>query len=362
MTCFASVFLMAIVRYFGHRRDEFKYYLLVAIITSIPLNFICSFRYDVGEDYQEYVRYFNLITRDFVTHNPNNMYYDLMQYDKTVGRVEFLYYGINKLIGVLGGEYYWLFVVCSSLFFIFTYLAILRDSPSPEQSVYFLVSMSYCFIFMNGMRQMIGCAILLFSLRYVEERKILPFLLCVVAACGFHMTSVVFLLVYFLGRVTFKPIYTVLITVVVFALSSVLGNVLTKLVSMTYYGRYIGSEHDSSELGLVVLSINIVIFVLATIFYDKNDIRYKIYYNMQVFALYATALTGNVVLISRLRWTFGFPSIILLPLIFSKIRNSHIRLVTNVFAIALYFAYCTYRTVKFNSNSVLPYQTIFSFF
>lgn len=360
LTCAASVMMTGFVLRVKHKKDGFMYYLLLAIFASLALNIICSIRYNVGEDYLEYLRYFKLISDGYTPETSGSLYFDLVSNGRTIGRLEFLYYGLNKVIAVLGGDYPWLFAICSSIFHIFIFLEIFRDSPYPKQSVYFIVAMSYYFIFMNGMRQMMGCAILLFSLRFVEEKKFIPFLCCVIAACGFHMTCLPFIIVFFVGRYEFKPRYVIIITVVLFAISQLLGDLFTRILYYTPYARYIGSDHDSTQQGFIVLAINILLVVLGALFYDKEDERYRIYFNLQVIAMWVAVLTGKVVLISRVRWMFGLPSIILLPLVFSKIENTQVKKLISWSVIGLYFIYCTYRIAVLNSNTVLPYQTIFS--
>lgn len=362
LACAGSVLMTGMVLRVKHKKEDFKYYLLLALFASLPLNIVCSIRYNVGEDYLEYARYFNLIANGNSIGNNTSLYYDLISNGRTIGRLEFLYYGLNKIIAVLGGDSRWLFALSSTLFLIFIYLEIFRDSPSPKLSTYFIVAMSYYFIFMNGMRQMIGCAILLFSLRYVENRRLVPFLICVVAACGFHMTCLPFIIVYFVGTVDFKPRYVVITTIVLFLISQFLGGILTRILYFTPYARYIGSDHDSSQQGFIVLAINILLVVLGALFNDKEDTRYKIYFNLQVLAMWVAVLTGKVVLISRLRWMFGLPSIILLPMIFEKIEDIKVKRLVVWSVVTLYFVYCTYRIAILNSNTVLPYQTIFSQF
>jgi hypothetical protein len=360
LTCFASVHTTDFGMRVKHNNKNFNYYLFLSLFASLPLNIVASIRYNVGEDYLEYVRYFDLIASGYNADASSIVYFDLVSNGRVIAKLEYVYYGLNKALVALGGDYRWLFAVCSTLFLLFVFLEIFRDSPYPKQSVYFIVAMSYYFIFMNAMRQMIGCAILLFSLRYVENRKFFPFLCCVIVACGFHITCIVFVIVYFIGKIDFKPKCVFATTVVLFVTSHFFGGLLTKILYLTPYARYIGSGHDSTQQGYIVLAINILLVVLGAIFYDKGDKRFRIYFNLQVIAMWVSVLTGKVVLISRLRWMFGLPSIILLPLIFSKIKDMKLKRFISWSALILYFVYCTYKIAVLNANTVLPYQTIFS--
>ena len=104
--------------------------------------------------------------------------------------------------------------------------------------------------------------------------------------------------------------------------------------------------------------MNLAIFLLASAYYTK-DKKYVQYYNLQVIALWIAALTGKVVLISRIRWMFGLPGIILVPMILQNIKKRD-RLLIGTIIVVLYFVYASYTIGVKNGNNVLPYQTIFS--
>ncbi len=360
IACIASVYLAAAVLQVNHERDDIRYYVTLAFCASLPLNFICSIRYNVGKDYLSYKAYFNLIANGSTVYSPGSIYVDIMANGRSIAQIEPLYFLINKVIALLGGDYRWLFAVTSTIFLVMVFLEIYRASPSPPQSVFLLVAMSSYFFFMNGMRQMIGCSILMYSLRYIEEQRLRPFILCVLVACGFHMSCFPFLVVYFVGTIDFKPKNIILMTGSMFVFASLLGSALSKVMMMTDYGRYIGSDFDKGQQGIIVLVINGLLVALGLLYYDEEDVRFRLYLNLQMVTLWITILTGHVALIDRLRWMFGLPGIVLLPIIFSKIEDVPTRRFITCCVIGAFFVYCSYRILVFNANNVLPYRTIFS--
>ena len=105
--------------------------------------------------------------------------------------------------------------------------------------------------------------------------------------------------------------------------------------------------------------MNILLVFFATFFYQRENLKFKIYYNLQVVALWASALTGKIVLIDRYRMVFGLASIILVPMTLNGIENKNTRIICSAAVVTLYFAYAMYTVGIQNSNMVLPYQTIF---
>ena len=102
------------------------------------------------------------------------------------------------------------------------------------------------------------------------------------------------------------------------------------------------------------------IVAFATVFYQKNNTKYQVYYNMQVIAFWVTIMTGKVVLIERFRMSFGLSSVIFIPMILNGIKNRKTRRICGGAIGILYFLYVTYTIGVLNGNSVLPYRTIFT--
>ena len=208
---------------------------------------------------------------------------------------------------------------------------------------------------------MIGAAFLLVSIPYIEKRKFIPFFLLVLIASGFHTTCIVFLAVYFLVYMDLSPGLLEVITFAIFAFGQFFANIANSILSgMDYYSTYLESTYAQKGQGYVVLAMNILLVLFATFFYQRENPKFKIYYNLQVVALWASALTGKIVLIDRYRMVFGLASIILVPMTLNGIGNKSTRIICSAAVVVLYFVYAMYTVGVQNSNTVLPYQTIFS--
>lgn len=313
--------------------------------SSLPLLLISALRYDVGHDYlPTYVGYFTLVKNNMV--NDNN-------------RLEWLWHLINKALTAVNADYMWLFAIAAVIFFVAIYAEIFRDSPYPALSVFLLVGMGYLFVSFNAVRQMVGCAILLFSVRYIDERKFWKFLLCVVAAGGFHNSCYLFAVAYWIGRIKIKPVMAFILTAAVVVLMELITQLVLFLIRQTDYSIYIASIFDTGETAYVMLAINFILLVFASLLY-RDEPLYRIYYNFQLLSLWLTLYSGQVVLILRILWVFGPPSIILIPMAIKKLEDRNNRRIIMAALVLLYFLYTLYTVGIQNSNSVLPYQTIFA--
>ena len=329
-----------------HRKENAWYYIKLSFFAALPFIIIASIRYDVGQDYlYTYVPYFERVKAGRVT-----------------SALEPLYHLINWIVVKCGEDYPWVFAISAVIFFTLVYRQFFKDSPNVYFSIFLLVGTTYLFIFFNAMRQLIGCSVLLLSLRYARERKLLPFLLVVATAACFHKSCLVFIPFYFFCNVNLKPMTVAVMTLGVLAGSVLLGRLINAIVMYTQYAVYVDSRFDSGEQGYIVLLINLGILVFATVFSSNNE-KFRQYYNLQVIATWIAILSGEVVLMSRLRWMFGLPCCILIPLALRNVKKGRrglSRLLAGAVIAALYLVYVSYTIGIQNGNNVLPYQTIFS--
>ena len=341
--CLASIAFTWFATHVKHDKEGISYWLLVTFVSAFPLIFISAIRLDVGADYIPYYKYYLGILNG-----------------AGQSRYEFLYYTANELIACFRLSAPWLFGFTAVLFLMPVYKRIISDSPYRYMSIFLLLGMTYFFYFLNGTRQMIGAAFLLLSIPYIEKRKFIPFLILVLIATGFHTTCIIFLAVYFLVYMDLKPKWLAVITLAVFVFDQFLANIANSILSgMDYYSTYLESTFAQRGQGYVVLAMNILLVAFATFFYQRENPKFKIYYNLQVVALWASALTGKIVLIDRYRMVFGLASIILVPLTLNGIKNKNTRVICSVAVVTLYFVYAMYTVGVQNGNMVLPYQTIF---
>lgn len=344
--CLASIAFTWFATHIKHDvdREGIKYWLLVTFFSALPLIYIAAIRYNVGADYAAYHRYYLEILRG-----------------ADQGRYEVLYYLVNKIVSFFHLSAPWLFGCTAALFLMPVYKRIIKDSPYPYMSIFLLLGMTYYFYFLNGTRQMIGAAFLLLSIPFIERKKIIPFVTLVLVATGFHTTCIVFLAVYLLIYMNLNPRMLTAITIGVFAFGQMFANVANSILSgMDYYSVYLESTYAQKGQGYIVLAMNVLLVIFATFFYQKGNIKYRIYYNLQVIALWASALTGKIVLIDRYRMVFGLASIILVPMTLAGIENKNTRRICSAGVVLLYFIYAMYTIGLQNSNLVLPYETIFS--
>lgn len=324
----------------------YGYYRWGVVSSALVFILLTGFRYGIGQDFfYTYVPYF---ARVYYGYGPQDM--------------ELGFYLLNAVVAWFTDDPTPVFLICSVIFFSFTYASILRESSNPIFSVFLLFGMSFLFIFMNAMRQMTAVSILLFSLRFIESKRPISFLLCVIVASLFHSSSVLFAIAYVFPLLNIGWISCACAVVLTFVFRNQFADLVNLVISKTQYAGYIGSVFDNGETGFVIIAMNVVVLMFCAIVPRLNHLGYSGRYRMllwcQLICTLISILSGLIPLSQRLRWVFALPSIILLPLALDSIRDEKMRAVVGASISALYIVYISITIGLWNGNGVLPYQTV----
>ena len=316
-----------------------KRHWILPILAALPLILVIGLRhYSIGIDSPAYYRGFYRIKDSGIS-----------------GNFEWLYVLLNRAVGYLGGEYTTLFLACGAIFCIPVFRQIFDDSPDILMSVFLFCACRYYFACFNLLRQLISCSILLFSIRYIEKKRFYRFLACVVIAGGFHSSAYAFAILYVLAGIRIEPKVIVIGTVVALILGRIPAvSTIISTMQGTRYEGYAMSEGNSFSGVFLTFLVFTVILIVALMFYEDNR-KYRIYLNSQILAVWATSMTGEVALVERMRFTFGLPSIILLPMAIHNIRDKRVQTLVR-FGTVVGFAIYGYLCLKNNLYNMVPYR------
>lgn len=167
--------------------------------------------------------------------------------------------------------------------------------------------------------------IVIFSYKYIKERKLLKFLICVFIASLFHKTSIVFLPAYFLYKLKFNYVlgflYTAILVVTIFFKETI----------FVFLSNFIGKEVVAEQTGAYTLLIIVTIIIIASLlFYKKskqqNDKELILFnFNMVTFYLIQFVTVSQIAI--RVVYYYYIYMIIFIPYILSKLSNKNTKLI-----------------------------------
>lgn len=164
----------------------------LCLVSVILVLFSAARAETVGIDYGVYRDYFEQV-RDggwaFLT-GPENRY-----------RVEFGFSLLNYLISLMTGDVHVFMAVAAALMVGMAAVVLYRDCSMPWLGMFVFVSFNFFGNTLSFIRQSLAIGIFLFAIRYLQNRRPLPYLLIVLLASSFHSSMLLLIPVYFLAQI-----------------------------------------------------------------------------------------------------------------------------------------------------------------
>ena len=247
------------------------------MIMSVPI-ILGSMRFGIGVDYDNYTMLFE----KFHYSSWAGFHSDTLSYE----------YG-NKAIVDLGfflsGNTRGVFALYSFITLTLFEISILhyKDRISVPVTTFVLLLMLYPFS-LNVVRQSLSIAIVFFSIRFIEERKLKEFLVCCVLATLIHSTAVLSFAFYFLysdGKDN-KPIKTILRYVIIIV-PLFLAFLSTYVSEVALFARYFENyETESTDITVsYILKLPVLLPLLIEYRNYKHDGFVKLLYMLFVMEL-----------------------------------------------------------------------------
>lgn len=318
-------------------------YKFFAFASFLPLFLVSAFRYNVGTDYFD--RY--VMGLVYVKSGNQKVY-------------EIGFRILNQLILVFTDKYIWIFIITSFLFCAFVYKAIYEQSNDIYFSIILLVITNAYFISLNAVRQSICIGIFLYAIKYIKSNSIKKYMICIGIASTIHLSSLVYIPVYFLGKLKVKINIHIVILTLIIIFSPFISKFFIYIIYNTKYAFYFSTSFNSGKISFWKLLINVSVLLLCYILYNKckNNKDYIIFTNLQFLSVMLLMLSNYIPLIDRIVMYFTFSQIIFLPNLVRLIKQYWTRHITKICIIVFYAIYMVNTIVLKGYEQVLPYQNI----
>jgi len=326
--------------------------------------FILSFiRWETGTDWTPYYDVFKSIEIPWET---------LTDYLHGFEPGFMILYNIAKSIS---DSYTIMLLIEAIILYFCIYYFIKAHSFYPILSLLIYYSMSFAGIFF--VRQNIAMAILLCSLKYIYEKKIIPFILIVIIAASIHRTAIIFLIAY----PFFYKFYKLKSIILVTLLASIIGITLGKLM-LTFLGElglgiisakvnaYLDAGTDDNATtfsttgvlirGLINRAFLIIVYLSILNNERKNNVILNGLINLNILGIILyVILTPIAFSLGRITAYFDILQIFIIPYLFI---NSSLKTKCNLlFLLSLYLGLRLYTAIAAFPEEYIPYKTFLEY-
>lgn len=364
-----SVSIIAVI--FAYISSKRKYRLAMFFkLAFIMVTLLQVIHYDFGSDYMQYYNQHFLYTgtiEDFI-------------------RLSKMGYGAYRSIGwavlnrLFPGEIGFFIIVAlisiieNYVFYIFIYKYTERKDWWKAFAIYIFMTNLYVINF-SALRQGLAVALAVLAMMMVSKKKLLPALTIVIIAALFHSSAIVmlpFILLIFVPLGNGKK-YAVIISVtslLLFISNTLIGDIFTRLVqSIPYiesqYGVYYIDVQSSGTLGFgFVLRLVMFIILIYFLFFRFDELSYEHKLFLLLCCVDLCIIPFQIKLsgfISRIEYYFLAFQVVIVPVVYAKIKDQTIRIGASAIYIFLLLIgyYRFFFVTEWSSTSFKYFHTIF---
>ena len=305
-----------------HRRKQYVIFVCILLILQSGLRHVA-----VGPDTYAYNRLFDEIKTtnwEQIWQNFYNVY--ILGEGKDAG-----YPLLEKLFQIIFPEYR-IFLFAVAIFFFWTLGRFLYRNTIQIGDI--LISLClyqvlfYSFFSITGIRQTIATSFTLLGYEYIQNKKIIPFIILILIAAFIHKSVLIFLPFYFIANFKYSRwllIGSTLAVPFIFPLARQFATILAALSASDTYMAYAESDYETS--GAQVFFIFMFLIALVTIFKSKSIIHNKNINTVPIIngfslALIFTPLTWVDPSLMRVVQYYSIFSLLLLPILIDIYSSS----------------------------------------
>lgn len=354
MWLYNLIFISICFTCFFRKKNQLRIYILFMIIFWI-MSFI---RWEVGTDWNTYLATFKVADNFEKMTSVNEFGFKLLNF-----LVHKYTQNYTVLLFVIGTIIFIPKYITSRQFSLFLPLTLLLDFVMQKSDIFFT-------------RQAIAVAITYFSIKYIFQKNFIKFLICIVLACFFHKSALIFIFSYFLinnFNLNVKKMIILLIITIILSYNSYnififIGNFLPGLYGSKIL-RYIErgdnlfgyKEYLNKNMVLLVLYLNKAFLVgIGFYFYKVLNLKLK-----KLFQLYMISICIYILLsplsitLGRLANYYEIVQIIIFPSLYVYIKKNKIN---QIIFLLIFFIYCYLKLISSLSgySSLVHYKTIFN--
>lgn len=321
------------------------------VLAILVPSIFAGLRYNTGTDYQIH----------------KNVFEELKEGLDVTKHTEIGYLLLNRIVLFLGGNYQILLFLISVITITCIYGTLVRYKEKISVPIGMLAFMLlYYQMSYNLIRQILAVSIMVYALKYLENRNILKYILSCIIASTIHSTALIFFILLpaykYLTQDKYRKILFIIyicMTILVFTYPKILEPLLKNVKvssQIQYYLNYLKAEYQPIGIGIFRYILLFIIPGLLIYRYKKEDKNFLLWYNTSIigFILWLTSYVSERHLY-RISYNFLMLIILLIGAFWKETENKRYKIIYRaaILVIVLFFWYYDY--FYLGANATVPY-------
>lgn len=257
----------------------------------------------------------------------------------------------NKLISMIYNNKQFFLGVCAFLSVLPVMIHINKRSKDTLLSVYIYMALPVFLIAFSGLRQAIAIAITVFSVKFIEEKKFIKFILLVLFASTFHSSSIIFLVAYplYYLKLSDKSKFLFVLTIpVVYVFRTPIFNIASKI-----FKESAGTEETGA---FTLFLVFFLIYIFLIFFNKKQDTHQNGMINIFYFACICQAFGSINQLAMRVGYYFMIYSAIAIPNTIAEMEDKRSAKLAQIILFGIFILYGLYALKSSTWAGTNPYN------
>lgn len=146
----------------------------------------------------------------------------------------------------------------------------------------YLTGSIFYFNTFNLVRQMCAASIFMYGIKFVEEKKLLYYMICIFIAASFHISAIFLAPIYYICNRLYSNKLLISILIISYVLGQIIKLNLTSILAkyITLYYWYFDEEAPIVDSGYLTLFFNLVLLLLIINAKRKGDVKYNLVFNL----------------------------------------------------------------------------------
>lgn len=225
-----------------------------------------------------------------------------------------IFWYVSKAINIISSGNYTIWLIVISFIYIASFIKLIKkESLIPAVSALIMVVLGLYYFAFTGLRQTLALAFIAFSIYYILNKELSKALLMVLIASLFHLTSLIFLIVFPLIRIRLNKKILILYVVVGFVFYVLGANISVFINSISATDRFEHYAENGSSLNFMGFFIKLLLLISSFIFLgnkryeDKNNILL----HLAIISLIAQSISAHLAEMFRISMYFSISYVLL---------------------------------------------------
>lgn len=199
---------------------------------------------------------------------------------------EVLYHLFNKAVAVITDNFQILLTLIAAICLLPIAILYKKESENPILTIALFLTVAPFSMFFSGLRQSIAMAIVIIAFKFIKKKKLIPYIIMIIIASGFHQSAIFMLILYPLYYAKITKKWLLFIIPLMIAIFIFRNQIFSTIITLS--SRYAERYSVITSTGAYSILILLILFDIYCFIFTDKDKENQEFIGLRNFLLLAT--------------------------------------------------------------------------